>query len=348
MRSAALSTHPRIRAAHSGAHEHERFAILDPGLALRAIREWVEMQFGRFGMTALLFACLALTACGPNIGNLEKGEEGTVTRAFGGDTLELDSGLRVFLAEIDAPRGEEEYAAQSQGELEALALHRRVRLAYGGTKRWVRRVREGEPAPEEAQQETAIAHIFVQSEGGRWFWLQHELVSRGAAFVRPRRDNHARAGELVTLENAARGAERGLWGQRVYKNRSVRAAAEAALAANASCLRGDAPWRVIEGRVEEANASDRRGSLTLSGGPAETPFTIALFGESFARWDGPALASLTGAELRVRGPLGVFRGAPQLCLDDSRQLEVLTANPERTSPRPSRTAPGVEARPPPA
>jgi len=49
---------------------------------------------------ALLLALLA--ACGPQLGELEAGESGRVTRAMNGDTLELDSGLRIFLAEIDA------------------------------------------------------------------------------------------------------------------------------------------------------------------------------------------------------------------------------------------------------
>jgi hypothetical protein len=117
-----------------------------------------------------------------------------------GDTLELDSGLRVFLAEIDAPRGEDDYAAQANGELEAFALHRDVLLAYGETRRWVGRPREGDAGP---PPEAAVAHVFVKSEGGRWFWLQHELVTRGAAFVRPRRDNHQRSADLIALEARA-------------------------------------------------------------------------------------------------------------------------------------------------
>jgi len=168
-----------------------------------------------------MFALTLLNACGPQIGNLERGEEGRVVRAYNGDTLELDSGLRIFLAEIDAPQGEAPYAAQAQGELEALALHREVLLTYGGTKRWVGRPREGEEAPHEA----ALAHVFVKSEGGRWFWLQHELVARGAAYVRPRHNNHARAVDLLELEARAREGERGLWARREYRAATVRAAA---------------------------------------------------------------------------------------------------------------------------
>jgi endonuclease YncB( thermonuclease family) len=268
----------------------------------------------------LLF--LLLTACGPQIGDLEKGETGRVVRVSNGDTLELDSGLRVFLAEIDAPRGEAEYAGQSQGELEALALHRPVQLAYGGQRRWTPRPRPGDT---ETPRETAIAHVFVQSEGGRWFWLQHELVSRGAAFVRPRRDNHERAEELIALEDRARDGEQGLWGRRDYRTATTASASEQALAANVSCFAGAAPWRVIEASVSDAYSGSTRAALTLEGGDEATPFTIVVFGASFEAWDGPALASLNGARIRARGPLGVFRGQPQLCLDHSSQLDVLTA-----------------------
>jgi endonuclease YncB( thermonuclease family) len=270
-----------------------------------------------------ILALLLLAACGPQIGDLERGEEGRVVRAYSGDTLELDTGLRIFLAEIDAPRGEDAYAAQAQGELEAMTLHREVLLAYGGARRWIPRPREGQnQGPDEA----AIAHVFVKSEGGRWFWLQHEMVARGAAFVRPRHDNHARSDELIALEALARAAERGLWAKREYRPMTTRAASTLALESNLNCLRGAAPYRIVEADVAEARTFDRRASLRLNGGAADKPFSVVVFGESFANWDGPPLASLTGAHIRVRGPLGVYRDEPQLCLDHSSQLEVL---PER-------------------
>jgi endonuclease YncB( thermonuclease family) len=266
-------------------------------------------------------ALLTLAACGPQLGSLEKGETGRVVRAYSGDTLELDSGVRVFLAEVDAPQGENAYAAQAQGELEALALHREVLLAYGGTRRWVGRPREGDTEP---PPEAAIAHVFVKSEGGRWFWLQHELVSRGAAYVRPRTDNHARAEELLELEARARGAQRGLWGQREYQPLTVRRAASAALETAATCMRGDAPYRIVEGRVRNAQVFERRASLDMEGAVAEAPFALVVFGENFSAWDGVPLASLTGARVRARGPLGVYRDEPQLCIQHSSQLEVLS------------------------
>lgn len=274
-------------------------------------------------MRALLglavIAALTLAACGPQIGDLERGEEGRVVRTYNGDTLELESGLRVFLAEVDAPQGEAAYAAQAQGELESLALHREVLLTYGGERRWVGRPREGEEAPREA----AIAHVFVKSEGGRWFWLQHELVSRGGAYVRPRHNNHARAEDLLEIEAQARTAERGMWGRREYRASTVAAAVRTALAADANCLRGDAPYRIVEGVVSDARVFERRASLTMQGAPAETPFSLVVFGDGFANWSGPQLSTLTGARVRARGALGVYRGEPQLCLEHASQLEVL-------------------------
>jgi len=272
-------------------------------------------------------ALLLLAACGPQLGSLERGESGRVVRAYNGDTLELDSGLRVFLAEIDAPRGEDDYAAQANGELEALALHREVLLAYGGTHRWVGRPRDGQTEP---PPEAAIAHVFVKSEGGRWFWLQHELVSRGAAFVRPRHDNHDRSAELIEIEARARSAERGLWKRRAYRPLSARAAAAAALDANLNCLNGAAPFRIVEATVADARVYDTRASLRLDGAAEEAPFSVVVFGQSFANWDGPDLASLTGARVRARGSLGVYRGEPQLCLDHASQLELV---PEPQSAR---------------
>jgi len=281
-----------------------------------------------------ILCAVLLTACGPQIGSLHKGETGRVVRAHSGDTLELDSGLRVFLAEIDAPRGEQPYAAQSEGELEALALHRDVLLAYGGERRWHSTPREGE-APREA----AIAHVFVHSEGGRWFWLQHELVARGAAFVRPRPDNRARTDQLLAIEAQARAAERGLWGRRPYQSANVRSVTRAAVATHAACMDRAAPYRLVEGPVHEVSVGDNRASLEMEGAARTHPFAIVVFGDAFAHWNGPPLASLGGANVRARGLIGVSQDEVQLCLEDGRALEVLPATANRTDPPPSRRAP---------
>lgn len=266
----------------------------------------------------------ALAGCGPQLGQLQKGETGEVERVLSGDTLVLDTGLRVFLAEIDAPQGEDDYARQARAELEALALHRTVQLAYGGATRWAPSPRTP-PANAAPAPETAIAHVFVRSEGGRWFWLQHALVSRGAAFVRPRRDNHARADDLLELEQAARASDRGMWGRPAWRTLTAASAAREALEHPGNCTWGSASYRFIEGKVKHATLAEGRASLELeSEAEAEARrFSVVAFGPTFAEWDGPPLGSLDGARIRARGRLGVFNNEPQLCLEDSRQLEVV-------------------------
>ncbi|MBI3438997.1 MAG: hypothetical protein HY054_10215 [Proteobacteria bacterium] len=292
-----------------------------------------------------LVGLASLGACGPQLGSLQRGETGQVTRVINGDTLQLESGLRVFLAEVDAPRGDQPYASQAYGELEALALHRTVLLAYGGTRRWVRRQRaddanatttiartgleKGAPTSSAPQDTAAIAHVFVQSEGGRWFWLQNALVARGAAMVRPRFDNHARTAALLSTEDQARSASRGLWALPDYRTLTVANASRLAQRSDETCTRGDAPYRVLQGSIHDAQVFDRRASLVMDGGAADKPFSIVLFGDAFTHWDGPALASLSGARVRVRGTIGAFHDQPQVCLDDSRQLEVLHGPPAR-------------------
>ncbi len=271
---------------------------------------------------------LLAAACSPQIGELERGESGRVVRVYGGDTLELDSGLRVFLAEVDGPIRDAPYANQAYGELEALALHREVQLAYGGTRRWVGRPRDGEQPPREA----ALAHVFVRSEGGRWFWLQHELVTRGAVFVRPRVDNHARSQRLLAIEQQARAAERGLWGERAYRTLSARAAARAAARAGEDCLSGRAPFRIVEADIAEVRSNEDRTALRAQGASERTPFSIVVFGDALSQWDGADLNSLEGARVRARGPLGVIAGEAQLCVEYGGNLEVVSPGSRRTAP----------------
>jgi hypothetical protein len=278
---------------------------------------------------AVAAAC-ALAACGPNLSGLEKGERGKVERAFT-TGFEMDSGLLVYLAEIDAPRGDAPYARQAMAELEALAAHRDVQLGYGGQTRMPDRLDEnGEPMPERA-----IAHVFVRSEGGGWSWLQHQLVSRGAAFVRPRAENHARVVELFAAETQARDAKRGLWADANYHTRTPREAANEAREMTLRCQDRGAPLRFVEGVIEGIDVQERRAVFQFAGGSESEPaLAIVVFGRGFANWRGPGFSTYEGKRIRVRGQLENFRfrnapaeepGRPQICIDDAGQIEMLDA-----------------------
>jgi endonuclease YncB( thermonuclease family) len=202
----------------------------------------------RVGIRSFLFvALMALAACGPQLGSLHRGETRRVVRVINGDTLQLDSGLRVFLAEVDAPRRDEPYASQAYGELEALALHRNVLLAYGaaqgagcgmhvmGSRSRIRRNRVRHSPAKRTPPPSRMSSC--RAKAAR-FWLQNAPVARGAVMVRPRFDNHARTAELLNTEAQARATSRGLWAQPAYQPLAVRAAAMLAVRSSAACTRG--------------------------------------------------------------------------------------------------------------
>lgn len=149
----------------------------------------------------IVIAALALAACGPKIEDLEKGEAGKGSEVRDGDTFVMDGGLVVHLAGVEAPRGDEPFAKEARGALERLVVHRKVQLAYGGEKR---------------ARDAAIAHVYVQTEGGRWVWAQQALLLEGDVRVHTRRDNTARLSELTAAEDAARAGKRGLWADASY------------------------------------------------------------------------------------------------------------------------------------
>src|SRR5262249_14449290 len=141
------------------------------------------------------------------------GERGVVSEVVDGDTLELDSGLKVQLTGIIAPRrgfgGEEDepFAKESRAGLERLVLGRDVRLGYGGTKR--------------VQETIALAQVYVRTEGGRWVWAQEAMLKDGFARARTWKDNHIRWQRLYAAETAARKAKRGLWADKAYAVQSA-------------------------------------------------------------------------------------------------------------------------------
>jgi len=149
-------------------------------------------------LPALLLALVSAPACGGSDSAAE-GETATVERVVDGDTLVLEGGSRLRLAQIDAPElGEEEcYAAASAAELAGLvrpgsrvALEADPRL--DGVDRYGRLLR------------------YVHSADTN---VNVELVRRGAAtafFFRGERGRYA--GRLLAATEEARAERHGLWG----------------------------------------------------------------------------------------------------------------------------------------
>mgnify|MGYP002780786396 CR=1 FL=1 len=199
-------------------------------------------------------------------------------RGQDGDQLTLEDGLRVRLAEIEAPalsggRGTSRsapFGPEARAILAAAATGWRCRLYYGGLSR----DRYGR----------AIAHVVAEDEaGGRW-WLNGAMVRAGAARVRSWPDNARRVRRLYALEGEARAAGRGLWALADYR---VRDSGDLAGAQGFVIVEGP---RRSEGETAggDARALIRQDGVRLLG--------LAQLGDA----DAPEL----GRRVRVRGWLG--------------------------------------------
>jgi micrococcal nuclease len=170
----------------------------------------------------LLASCSALGAIAagcapvPDLQPLVRGETDRAVDASDGDLLILASGLRVRLAEIEAPalgrrgRRDDPGARGARSLLAAACVGRTVELWYGGLSR--------------DRYDRAIAHVMAREESGGALWLNGMMVRQGAARVRSWADNAARVRALYLLEEEARKAVRGLWAIERYGLQAASAA----------------------------------------------------------------------------------------------------------------------------
>jgi endonuclease YncB( thermonuclease family) len=249
-------------------------------------------------------ALLALAACGPKMDDLEAGETGVVASVSDGDTLTLDSGLKVQLTGIIAPqrgfgeRKDEPKANEARQTLEKLTLGRKARLGYGGTKRF--------------KETTALAQLFVQTEGGRWVWVQQAMVREGMARARTWKDNHVRADILYADEARARAAKKGIWADKYFAVK------------NADTIKPDVTgFHLVEGQIKSVGVTERRTYLNF-GDDYRTDFTVSVRTDDLANWtktDLP-LKDLTGRKVRVRGYVS-DRGGAAIQVDHPLAIELL-------------------------
>ena len=243
---------------------------------------------------------------------LVAGETGIVARVIDGDSLVLDSGLKVSLAAIQAPKpawqGKYEawpMAGEARDVLNKLTLGKKVKLFYGGDTR----DRYGR----------AVAQVYtLDAKGAPDIWLQQAMVKAGLARVYSWAGYHQDTAGLYRAETAARAAGRGIWNA---KNTGgfydVRKPDPNPLVQYVDSV------QIVEGII--IKTAEVRGTVFLNfGSDYKTDFTIAIAKKSrkaFKRADYDPL-TLVGARVRVRGYLELY-GGPIIWLNDPNRLEVL-------------------------
>jgi len=240
---------------------------------------------------------------------MQAGETGRVESIVDGDTLFLDSGLKVRLSATQAPKlplGREGVKAWPLGRtskkaLSDLALGKRVRLYYGGLRR--------------DRYDRALAQVWLLGDGdGQKLWLQEEMVRMGMSRVYTWPDTWQDSSRLYAAEQEARGDKRGIWGHDFY---AVRTPDPNNLAQDMDS------FQLVEGFITSSAKVKDKVYLNF-GADYRTDFTILLNKDGQKRFKKLGLdpVSLEGARVRVRGWVEMQNG-PMIILDHVERFEIL-------------------------
>ena len=238
---------------------------------------------------------------------LRDGPKGQVISVTDGDTIVLDSDVRVRMIGIQAPKlplgrdGFETWpmADEAKTVLENLVLGQQVQVRYGGQ--------------EMDRHGRVLGHVFV---GENDTWAQGAMLEAGLARVYSFFDNRFCLDELYKLEAQARVDRVGIWdGEPFYAIR-----------------RGDQPaklldqldhYEIVEGRIINADKAGSRVYLNF-GTYWKEDFTLVIERQALRLFEQKGIdpLDLEDALVRVRGWIDQ-RDGPRIEITHPEQIEVL-------------------------
>lgn len=238
---------------------------------------------------------------------LRDGPKAVVIEVTDGDTVVLDTDIKVRLIGMQAPKlplgrdGFETWplADTAKAALEELALGQTVQLRFAGEQR----DRHGR----------ALAHMFIAGETE--VWAQQAMLEAGLARVYSFSDNRFCLDMLYAAERSARAATRGIWTDPFYALRQADAPEELlALTGN---------YELVEGRVLKADRSGSRIYLNF-GRYWKEDFTVVLDRDAQKIFEQAGIdpLKLEDALVRVRGWIDDHDG-PRMNVTHPEQIEVL-------------------------
>ena len=243
---------------------------------------------------------------------LTKGEMGIVARVIDGDSFVLESGLRVSLYGIQAPKPawpKDDKTAWPMAEeattaLKTLIVGKQVQLYYNGDKR----DRYGR----------ALAQVWrLDEKGVPGLWLQNEMIDQGLARVYTWPGHLADVNALYQTEIAARAKKLGIWSKAGKTYYDVRKPDPNPLAQYVDSV------QIVEGYI--LSTADVRGNIYLNfGSDYKTDFTIGVPKRAKRAFKKAEIdpVTLTGAKVRIRGWVELYNG-PMMWVSDPQRLEIL-------------------------
>ena len=248
---------------------------------------------------------------------LEAGPSRAVAAVIDGDTVRLDDGREVRLIGLIAPRAEDARApadnwppeAESRKALAARLIGRTVSLAFQG--------------PRADRYGRVLAHLFVD-DAGETQWVQATHLEAGQARAFAPTEHAACMPQLITREQRARAAVRGLWANAAYQVRPADRPGELAryrgtfqlVAGRVARVSGTRTLVILDLVSSEAAAKDRTGR-DRTGFRVVWNRAVKDMAEAGGRRNG----GLSGADILVRGWVETRRG-PEIELLGPSQIEM--------------------------
>lgn len=249
---------------------------------------------------------------------LKSGERGVVARVIDGDSLVLESGLKVSLANIQTPkmawpdRGLDAWplADAARDYVQSLCLDQTVQLYYSGDQRdrYGRAIAQVELVSDDADEDS--------------IWLQHAVVAQGLARVYPWRSHAVDMKAMFEGQLMAQTQKKGIWNEvktnGFYKIRD----------ANPSRLMADVESvQIVSGKI--VKTAIVRGTAYLNfGDDYKTDFTIAIAKPQVKKLKKYLLAydlefeELAGKTVQIMGWIEDQNG-PIIWLSDPRRLQII-------------------------
>jgi len=241
--------------------------------------------------------------------DLQPGEQGRVRNVTDGDTFYMQSGLKVRLSGMQAPKlslGRDHVkdwplGYESKAALTKLTQNQNIRLFYSGLRR--------------DRYKRALAQVYTLDDKGQPdIWVQREMVRLGMARVYTWPDTFQDTQALYIAEQDARAAGRGMWALERY---AVRSPDPDPLAQDVDS------FQIVEGII--TSSADIRGTIYLNfGANYKTDFTIVIPKKARKSFKAQGFDPLTleGARVRVRGWVELKNG-PMMWLDHPQRLEIV-------------------------
>ena len=238
---------------------------------------------------------------------LKPGLKGRVVEVTDGDTVVLDSGEKIRLIGMQAPKlplgrvGFKKWplADEAQAFLHEFAYGEDVRVYYGGA----RKDRHGR----------VLGHLFVNDDKSKW--AQHAVIEAGLARVYSFDDNRHCLAELLDAERKARAERRGVWDHAYYAIRDGHKPQK--------LEQREGHYELVEGRIFGVGDTAHRVYLNF-GRDWETDFTAVIDRRAVKHFTALDidLRDLDDALVRIRGWIDVDDG-PRIDVTHPEQIEVL-------------------------